>query len=94
MASLVVCLPVAHAGGALRVEHGRRSVTYEWGAGAADGEVQVGALLRLKYQRFMKEGNATVASVHLIPFGGAPAALFYTATLAWLYHTHAGCPVC
>ena len=32
--SLVVCLPVGHAGGALRVEHSGRSVTYDWGPGA------------------------------------------------------------
>ena len=38
--SLVLCLPVAHMGGGLRVRHGGRSVVYEWGAGAAAGEVQ------------------------------------------------------
>ncbi|KAL4458024.1 hypothetical protein ABPG75_012889 [Micractinium tetrahymenae] len=38
--SLVVCLPVGHAGGALRVEHSGRSVAYGWGPGAAAGEVQ------------------------------------------------------
>ena len=38
--SLVVCLPVAHSGGGLRVEHSGHSVMYEFGEGAAAGEVQ------------------------------------------------------
>ncbi|KAI7844026.1 hypothetical protein COHA_002366 [Chlorella ohadii] len=38
--SLVVALPVAHNGGALRVEHGKAAVEYAWGPAAAEGEVQ------------------------------------------------------
>ena len=32
--SLVVALPVAHNGGALRVEHGKAAVEYAWGPAA------------------------------------------------------------
>ena len=32
--SLVVCLPVAHRGGALRIQHGRKAIEYSWGEGA------------------------------------------------------------
>ena len=38
--SLVVCLPVAHTGGGLCIQHSGRSVVYSWGEGAAAGEVQ------------------------------------------------------
>ncbi|EFN56405.1 hypothetical protein CHLNCDRAFT_144985 [Chlorella variabilis] len=40
VASLVVCLPVGHAGGTLRLKHGSQSTEYEFGAGEAAGEVQ------------------------------------------------------
>lgn len=43
MASLVLCLPVAHAGGGLRVQHAGRSYVYEWGPGAAAGQLQFAA---------------------------------------------------
>ena len=43
--SLVVCLPSAHAGGALRVKRGGHSVLYDWGRGAGEGEVQWAGLL-------------------------------------------------
>ncbi|PSC67932.1 14 kDa zinc-binding isoform A [Micractinium conductrix] len=38
--SLLVCLPVGHSGGQLRVQHDGCAVVYDWGASAAAGEVQ------------------------------------------------------
>lgn len=34
--SLVVCLPVQHTGGALRISHGGRTVLHDWGPRSAD----------------------------------------------------------
>ncbi|PRW56775.1 Oxoglutarate iron-dependent oxygenase isoform B [Chlorella sorokiniana] len=51
--SLVVCLPVAHRGGALRVEHGGQAVEYELGAGAVL-PVTEGTRVALAYELFAR----------------------------------------
>ena len=40
LGTLVVCLPVPHAGGGLAVSHDGRRAVFDWGPGAARGEVQ------------------------------------------------------
>ena len=42
--TLIVCFPVAHEGGTLRVRHRGRTIDYSWGAGAAEGLVQWAAV--------------------------------------------------
>ena len=71
--SLVVCLPVAHTGGGLRIQHSGRSVVYSWGEGAAAGRVQwvaflsgcehevlpveAGHRVTLEYQLYVRSGE-------------------------------------
>ncbi|KAL4422778.1 hypothetical protein ABPG75_008975 [Micractinium tetrahymenae] len=83
--SLVVCLPTAHSGGALRAEHSGRSVTYDWAPGAAGGEVQwaafpcscmvqlapvqTGVQAILAYNLFEHSGGASQAVLSAGPLG-------------------------
>jgi hypothetical protein len=74
LGTLVVCLPVPHAGGGLAVSHDGRRAVFDWGPGAARGEVQWAAFFSNCHHEVLPvtEGARLTVTYNLMAHKGGP----------------------